>query len=149
MKIYFNVIYINRNRPKIPTPTEVIGKAMNELDDSLDPSKERFDYANGALLQASRLMYRDHASLIYKVYGAKKEIYKEMRSRLNEPSSPMSVDEPPKSAAEQVIEFTIGDTISEDHVQAEIQVLTKAKNIIIDATSIKIDDDDTHANSTT
>ncbi|KAI9273898.1 THO complex subunit 1 transcription elongation factor-domain-containing protein [Helicostylum pulchrum] len=137
------------NRPKIPTPTEVIGKAMNELDDSLDPSKERFDYANGALLQASRLMYRDHASLIYKVYGAKKEIYKEMRSRLNEPSSPMSVDEPPKSAAEQVIEFTIGDTISEDHVQAEIQVLTKAKNIIIDATSIKIDDDDTHANMLT
>lgn len=119
----------------------MITKATAELEDSLDSSKERFDYANGALLQASRLLYRDHALLICKVYGAKKEIYKEMRSRLNEPSSPMSVDEPPKTAMEQVLDFTVGNTITEDHVQAEMQVLTKAKNIIIDATSIKIEDD--------
>lgn len=86
-------------------------------------------------------MYRDHALLICKLYSAKKDIYKEMRSRLNEPSSPMSIDEPPKTSAEQVLDFTVGNIITEDHVQAEMQVLAKAKNIIIDATSIKIDDD--------
>lgn len=94
-------------------------------------------------------MYRDHASLIYKVYSAKKEVYKDMRARLNEPSSPMSVDEPAKPSSEQILEFTVGDTMTEDHVQAEIQVLARAKNIIVDATTIKIDDENNTTTTTT
>ncbi|KAI8991913.1 THO complex subunit 1 transcription elongation factor-domain-containing protein [Mycotypha africana] len=73
-----------KNRRQFPSAIDVIDKALAELDDSLDPSKERFNYANGALLHAARLTYPRHPTLIRQIYNAKKEVYKGLYSKLQE-----------------------------------------------------------------
>lgn len=125
--MHFNLTKYCRKRPKLPTAVEVIDSALAELDDSLDPSQERFNYANGALLHASRLVYQNHPSVIRKVYAAKKEIYKEMHDKMNTETE----DEENKSP---VADFVVGEVITEDHVHAEMGVLKKARDILIEET---------------
>lgn len=122
------------NRPKLPTIPDVIDSAVAELQDSLEPSKERFTYANGVLLQAARLMYNAHPHLIRKVYGAKKDIYKEMNEKvadtIMEDTNTTEDAKPTVSATPS--NFAVGQNLTEDHVQAEIEVLSKVKQILLE-----------------
>lgn len=139
--IYFSF----SKRPQLPSPNGIISQALEELDDSLDPSKTRFDFASGALLQSTRLLYKTYPSLVRQVYTVKKEVYKEMRERAKEdeePTTPASGDEP-KPAPTSVLDFKVGEAITEDHVQAESDTLKRTRKLIIDETSIAIDDDST------
>lgn len=125
-----------RNRPKIPTGVQIIDSSLMELDDSLDPPQDRFNYANGALLQASRIVYEDHPTLIRSFYAAKKDSYKQMNEKLYETNE--NGEEDDDSANKPVIpDFIVGDKITEDHVQAEIGTLTKAREILIEETTNK------------
>lgn len=128
------LIRFNRNRPKLPTIPDVIDSAVAELQDSLEPSKERFTYANGVLLQAARLMYNAHPHLIRKVYGAKKDIYKEMNEKvadtIMEDTNTTEDAKPTVSATPS--NFAVGQNLTEDHVQAEIEVLSKVKQILLE-----------------
>jgi hypothetical protein len=100
----------------------------------MDPPQQRFDYANGALLQASRLIYQKYPSLIRQVYMGKKESYKDMHDKLNDDKE----DEEMTDGIETP-DFIVGEAITEDHVQAEIEVLTKAKEILVE--ELKKEDD--------
>lgn len=97
----------------------------------MDPSQQRFDYANGALLQASRLIYAKYPSLIRQVYMSKKESYKDMHDKLNDDNEDEQMADDSKPAP-KVPDFIVGETITEDFVQAEIEVLTKAKEILLE-----------------
>jgi hypothetical protein len=109
---------------------EVIDSAIAELDDSMDPPQQRFDYANGALLQASRLIYQKYPSLIRQVYMGKKESYKDMHDKLNDDKEDEEMIDDSKTTSDP--DFIVGEIITEDHVQAEIEVLTKAKEILVE-----------------
>lgn len=125
-----------RNRSKLPTAIDVIDKAVAELQDSLDSAKERFNYANGALLQASRLIYDSHPYLIRSVYSAKKDVYKEMYDKITDTNldEGQTNDEskPVTTTTASTAHFIIGEDLTEDHVQAEIEVLTRAKQILLE-----------------
>ena len=110
----------------------MIDNAVTELQDSLDPPKERFDYANGALLQASRLIHDKHPHLIREVYGAKKDVYKKMYEKMTDAT--MEDANTPDDAKPVTLanHFVIGENLTEDHIQAEIEVLTKAKQILLE-----------------
>lgn len=69
--------------------------------------------------------------MIRKVYAAKKEIYKEMHDKQNEADN--TNEEEGKAPVVQY-DFVVGEEITEDHVQAEIDVLRKAKSILIEET---------------
>ncbi|KAI9247064.1 THO complex subunit 1 transcription elongation factor-domain-containing protein [Sporodiniella umbellata] len=127
------------NRAKLPSVPDVINNAIAELQDSLDPPKERFNYANGVLLQASRLLYDSHPHLICKVYRAKKDIYKEMYEKNMDASTEDSstADDTKPAALSAPASFTIGENLTEDHVQAEIEVLVKIKQILSEETEPK------------
>ncbi|RCH81885.1 UDP-glucose-4-epimerase [Rhizopus azygosporus] len=124
------------NRSKLPTAIDVIDKAVAELQDSLDSAKERFNYANGALLQASRLIYDSHPYLIRSVYSAKKDVYKEMYDKITDTNldEGQTNDEskPVTTTTASTAHFIIGEDLTEDHVQAEIEVLTRAKQILLE-----------------
>ncbi|CAO3680245.1 unnamed protein product [Rhizopus microsporus] len=124
------------NRPKLPSAIDVIDKAVAELQDSLDSTKERFDYANGALLHASRLIYDSHPYLIRSVYSAKKDVYKEMYDKITDTNldEGQTNDEskPVTTTTASTAHFIIGEDLTEDHVQAEIEVLTRAKQILLE-----------------
>lgn len=143
------------NRPHLPSPIDVINQSLEDLDDSLDTSQIRFDMANGALLQSTRLLYKNHPPLVRQVYASKKEVYRDMRERAkqdeDEPTSPTSTEEQSKSSQPALLDFKVNDTITEDHVQAEIETLKRSQKLIIDETSMAIDDDSntTNANGTT
>jgi hypothetical protein len=109
---------------------EVIDSAIAELDDSMDPPQQRFDYANGALLQASRFIYQKYPSLIRQVYMGKKESYKDMHDKLNDDKEDEEMIDDSKTTSDP--DFIVGEIITEDHVQAEIEVLTKAKEILVE-----------------
>lgn len=116
----------------------MIDSSLMELDDSLDPPQDRFNYANGALLQTSRIVYESHPSLIRLFYAAKKDSYKEMNERLNETNENGGEQDDDDSATKPAIpDFIVGDKITEDHVQAEIGTLTKARDILIEETTNK------------
>lgn len=119
----------DRNRPKVPSGIQVIDGALMELDDSLDPPQDRFNYANGVLLQASRIVYESHPSLIRLVYAAKKDSYKEMHERLNE-AKEAGEEEDESTNKPSMPDFVVGEKITEDHVQAEIATLKKAREIL-------------------
>ncbi|KAG1146704.1 hypothetical protein G6F37_001089 [Rhizopus arrhizus] len=120
------------NRAKLPSIVDVIDSAVTELQDSLDPPKERFNYANGALLQASRLIHDKYPHLIREVYGAKKDVYKKMYEKMTDAT--MEDANTPDDAKPVTLanHFVIGENLTEDHVQAEIEVLTKAKQILLE-----------------
>lgn len=109
--------------------------------------------ANGALLQSTRLLYKIHPPLVRQVYASKKEVYRDMRERAkqdeDEPTSPTSTEDQPKASQPALLDFKINDTITEDHVQAEIETLKKSQKLIIDETSTTIDDDSNTNASTT
>ncbi|KAI8989436.1 THO complex subunit 1 transcription elongation factor-domain-containing protein [Pilobolus umbonatus] len=102
-----------RNRPALPTSFEVIDNAVSELQDSLDSPQDRFNYANGALLQASRIIYRNQPYLIRQVYSAKRDVYKSMQE------DKMKVDEPGEDTTDNKVsdanEFVVGKKVTEEH----------------------------------
>lgn len=100
-----------------------------ELDDSLDPPQDRFNFANGVLLQASRIVYEHYPSLIRLFYAAKKECYKEMHEQLNEAKEAGEEEDEPANKP-SMPDFIVGEKITEDHVQAEISTLKKAREIL-------------------
>ncbi|KAI8371467.1 THO complex subunit 1 transcription elongation factor-domain-containing protein [Radiomyces spectabilis] len=113
-----------QSRPPAPAAVQVIDRAIAALDDSLDPPRERFNLANGALFQSTRLLFRTHAYLIPKVYVAKKEIYKALR----ESEKTSENEDKPEEATVKVV----SQEITEDQVQAEIKVLQSTRQIILD-----------------
>ncbi|OAD04874.1 hypothetical protein MUCCIDRAFT_79967 [Mucor lusitanicus CBS 277.49] len=117
------------NRPKIPSGIEIIDSSLMELDDSLDPPQDRFNFANGVLLQASRIVYEHYPSLIRLFYAAKKECYKEMHEQLNEAKEAGEEEDEPANKP-SMPDFIVGEKITEDHVQAEISTLKKAREIL-------------------
>ncbi|OAD71160.1 hypothetical protein PHYBLDRAFT_182152 [Phycomyces blakesleeanus NRRL 1555(-)] len=115
------------SRRKMPEPILVLEKALLELNKNAATSsiEERFDLANGALFQATRLMCRSHAYLIPKVYQSKKEVYKVLWE------SNMNIDEKPGTDAKPTgPERGTGEPVTARHVEAEIQVLQNAKEIL-------------------
>ncbi|KAI8375418.1 THO complex subunit 1 transcription elongation factor-domain-containing protein [Choanephora cucurbitarum] len=118
-----------RNRAPLPTAIEIIDKSIAELDDSLESSKERFDFANGALLQSVRLMYQKHPLLIRNVYNRKKEVYKEMHEKRHEAkeNDTMADDSKPATPAP---DFIVGEEVDEDYVESEKKVLMMARELI-------------------
>jgi hypothetical protein len=136
-----------RNREKVPTAIEAIDKSLDHLYDSMQAPEIRFDYANGAFLQASRLIYHDHPTVLRQAYAAKKEVYRDMRASLNEPDTPNSSNEQQKSKQPTLLDFATNEQMTNDHVEAEIEALKRAKALIIEETSIKIDDDNANTNN--
>lgn len=101
----------------------------------LDQEPLRFQYANGAYLQVCRLIYREHPHILHEVYEAKKKVYKEMRARLKEQPTTEG------NKTTDVTDFPVNEDITNDHVEAELEALRKAKEEVIKAMSRKIDGD--------
>ncbi|KAI7866747.1 THO complex subunit 1 transcription elongation factor-domain-containing protein [Spinellus fusiger] len=149
------------SRRNLPKPILVLDQALEELETHSDDASaiERFNLANGALFQVTRLMSRTHAYLLPKVYLSKKEIYKSFW----ESSTPGGGGTPAVAVAvaatnttnttnitnttttttntttgegermiedKPVTERVIGEPVTERHVEAEIQVLKSTKEII-------------------
>ncbi|KAI9313753.1 THO complex subunit 1 transcription elongation factor-domain-containing protein [Dichotomocladium elegans] len=113
---------VMQSRPKLPEPVNVIERTLTHLENEAGLTmKERYSIANGALFQVTRLMFKDHASLIPKVYEYKKEAYKPLK----ETASGDKTDEEVTKKAIDVDEKT------EQHVEAEISVLKKTRDLLM------------------
>ncbi|KAI8334608.1 THO complex subunit 1 transcription elongation factor-domain-containing protein [Chlamydoabsidia padenii] len=82
---------IMQSRPAIPTPVTIIDQSMDILEREKGASvEERYNIANGALFQVTRVLFRTHASLIPKVYNMKRLYFNEA---LNPGSSSQNGDD--------------------------------------------------------
>ncbi|CAO3591361.1 unnamed protein product [Absidia cylindrospora] len=69
---------IMQSRPSLPTPVSIIDQSMEILEREKNATvEERYNIANGALFQVTRMMFRTHASLIPKVYNMKRTYFNE------------------------------------------------------------------------
>ncbi|ORX54947.1 hypothetical protein DM01DRAFT_1335241 [Hesseltinella vesiculosa] len=64
------------SRRSVPEPVAILDRALQqlELEEDTDPDI-RFNIANGALFQATRILFRSHASIIPKIYEIKHNVY--------------------------------------------------------------------------
>ena len=127
-------IYLNRSRGKLPESVEIIDAALSKIEQQKQGLSviERYDIANGAIFQTTRLLFNSQAALIPKMYNIKKEVYR-------------SFKEPPKKEGEekekegtQVTTGKIGVSVDEKderHLEAEIDVLKRTRNLITGASS--------------
>ncbi|KAI7906379.1 THO complex subunit 1 transcription elongation factor-domain-containing protein [Cokeromyces recurvatus] len=123
------------NRPKYPSSVDVIDKSITELDDSLEPSQERFNYASGATLQATRLMYIKRPTFIRHIYTVKKEVYKEMREKLNEDAEMEEKGEDKKTSTTS--NFVIGAEKTEDHHVLDVLMLLILYMFVLFANAVR------------
>ncbi|KAI9499738.1 THO complex subunit 1 transcription elongation factor-domain-containing protein [Zychaea mexicana] len=135
---------IMQSRPALPEPTEVIDAALAKVEQQEHDLSviERFDIANGALFQATRLLFRSHAVLIPKVYNIKKEVYKALKEAKKEgdangetTTTTTTAERPSAAAAAAAIKTSVSvDQKDERHLEAEITVLRKTRGLIVNAT---------------
>ncbi|KAI8092828.1 THO complex subunit 1 transcription elongation factor-domain-containing protein [Halteromyces radiatus] len=131
---------IMQSRQSTPSPVNIIDQSLKILDREKDATvEERYNIANGALFQVTRLMFRTHASLIPKVYDMKRTYFNELVSPGSSASS-MSSSTPPikplKTSSTTVNSSGIlsesGDAITEKHVEMEVKVLKEVKKLIVE-----------------
>ena len=118
---------LTRLRKRLPEPVDVIDATLSKIENENDISiMEKFDLANGALFQATRLLFKSQASLIPKIYNIKKEIYKGLKD-------PSKKDE---EGSESQSKMSISvDEKTEQHLEAEIKVLKTARGLILGTNS--------------
>ncbi|KAI8148565.1 THO complex, subunit THOC1 [Fennellomyces sp. T-0311] len=120
------VTKVMQTRPKLPNPVEVIDATLAHLENDQDTSiNERFDIASGAVFQATRLLFKSHASLIPKIYNIRKEVYKTVKD-------PSKKEEEGDSQSKTAIPV---DDKTEQHLEAEVKVLRATKNLILGASN--------------
>ncbi|CAO3644847.1 unnamed protein product [Cunninghamella blakesleeana] len=128
------------SRQAMPTPVVVIEQALKVLEKEKNASvEERFNIANGALFQATRILYRSHAALIPKVYHIKKTFFNAMyQNESTDQEDGMDEDDGDsieKGAIEEKpakVTSPVSEIINEKRVETEIKVLEECKRFLME-----------------
>ncbi|KAG2220331.1 hypothetical protein INT45_004016, partial [Circinella minor] len=109
-----------QSRGKLPESVEIIDAALSKIEQQKQGLSviERYDIANGAIFQTTRLLFNSQAALIPKMYNIKKEVYRSFK----EPPKKEEGEEKEKEGT-QVTTGKIGVSVDEKderHLEAEI-----------------------------
>ncbi|CAO3624719.1 unnamed protein product [Cunninghamella echinulata] len=135
---------IMNSRKKMPTPVTIIENALKVLEKEKSSSvEERFHIANGALFQATRILFRSHASLIPKVYHTKKTFFNAMYKDESTDQDDAMDEDDGESVEKGAIEdktptkdtssaSPISEIINEKRVETEIKVLEECRRFLME-----------------
>lgn len=111
---------VMQSRARAPEPLQVIDTALAEVK-AADSIQEKYNIANGALFHATRMMLNQCPVLVPKLYSAKREAWKAIKEKPTTEANGTSTGTATGAA---------GDHATQAHVDVEVQVLEKARQLI-------------------